>query len=117
MAYINKEDTEIKRAKIKALMPSKEGWKLSITNEDYTCLKVSILQAPFEIRVNPDNERENITYHNLEERKNGVEILKKMMEIIDEGNFDKNDIMTDYFHVGFYTRVSIGEWDKPFKIK
>lgn len=30
-------------------------------------------------------------------------------------NFDKSDIMTDYFHVGWYIDVNVGKWDKPYE--
>jgi len=31
-----------------------------------------------------------------------------------EQNFDKSDIMTDYFHVGWYIDINIGQWNKPY---
>lgn len=31
-----------------------------------------------------------------------------------EANFDKSDIMTDYFHVGWYISINVGQWDKPY---
>jgi len=30
------------------------------------------------------------------------------------GNFDKSDVQTDYFHVGWYMSVNLGKWDKPY---
>jgi hypothetical protein len=32
----------------------------------------------------------------------------------DEENFDNSDIMTDYFHVGWYIDINIGSWEKPY---
>jgi hypothetical protein len=34
--------------------------------------------------------------------------------ILQAGNFDESDAMTDYFHVGFYSAINIGNWEKPF---
>ena len=34
----------------------------------------------------------------------------------DDANFDKSDIMTDYFHVGWYIDISIGTWKKPYEL-
>lgn len=31
-----------------------------------------------------------------------------------EGNWDNSDIMTDYFDVGWYIDINLGEWDKPY---
>jgi hypothetical protein len=31
-------------------------------------------------------------------------------------NFDNSDSMTDYFHVGWYTNINIGKWDRPYQV-
>ena len=31
-----------------------------------------------------------------------------------EQNFDKSDIQTDYFYVGWYIDISVGRWNKPY---
>ena len=42
------------------------------------------------------------------------EFLLKANQILQEGNFDNSDSMTDYFHVGFYSEINIGNWEKDF---
>jgi hypothetical protein len=32
------------------------------------------------------------------------------------GNWDKSDIQTDYFDVGWYIDVNVGRWDKPYAL-
>lgn len=32
----------------------------------------------------------------------------------DDENFDKSNIQIDYFHVGWYLSINIGEYDKPY---
>jgi len=44
-----------------------------------------------------------------------LEFLGKAFDILNQGNWDKSDIQTDYFNVGWYVSVNIGEWDKPYK--
>jgi len=43
-----------------------------------------------------------------------LDCLKELIEVLNTGNYDKSDAMTDYFNVGFYVDVNIGTWDKPY---
>lgn len=45
-----------------------------------------------------------------------LEFIQKADAIMNEGNFDKSDLMTDYFHVGWYTAINIGRYNKPYKL-
>lgn len=42
--------------------------------------------------------------------------LSEVIPAMNDGNFDKSDIMTDYFHVGWYVGVNIGKWNKPYEV-
>ena len=42
------------------------------------------------------------------------ELLRKIISTLNTGNFDHSDIQTDYFHVGWYCDVNIGQWDQPY---
>lgn len=44
-----------------------------------------------------------------------LEFLTKAIDILYEGNHDNSDIQSDYFDVGWYVDVNIGQWDKPYK--
>lgn len=44
----------------------------------------------------------------------GHNILKRVVEIADEYNYDESDIQTDYYSVNFSFDISIGKWDKDF---
>lgn len=43
-----------------------------------------------------------------------LEFLKKAFAVLNNGNHDNSDISTDYFDVGWYVNVRIGEWNKPY---
>ncbi len=45
------------------------------------------------------------------------DFLIEVHEAMNNGNHDRSDIQTDYFDVGWYVRVSIGRWDKPYIIE
>lgn len=44
----------------------------------------------------------------------GHALLKRVVEIVNQYNYDNSDPMTDYFDTNFYLDLSLGKWDKPF---
>lgn len=44
----------------------------------------------------------------------GHDLLKRVVEIADQYNYNDSDSMTDYYSVNFSFHVSLGRWDKPF---
>ena len=55
------------------------------------------------------------SYH-TEDQFNGVcrDFLLEAFIALNIENFDHSDIQSDYFHVGWYSQISIGRWDKPY---
>ena len=45
-----------------------------------------------------------------------LEFLSEVIPLMNIGNHDRSDIMTDYFDVGWYVDVNIGKWDKPYEV-
>lgn len=43
--------------------------------------------------------------------------LAEVLTVMNEGNHDRSDAMTDYFDVGWYVDVNIGRWDKPYALE
>ena len=43
-----------------------------------------------------------------------LKFLNEVMPLMNKGNHDNSDLMTDYFDVGWYVDVNIGKWDKPY---
>jgi hypothetical protein len=46
-----------------------------------------------------------------------LKFLSEVMPLMNKGNHDNSDIMTDYFDVGWYVDVNIGKWDKPYVLE
>ena len=40
--------------------------------------------------------------------------LSEVIPAMNAGNWDKSDIQSDYFNVGWYVSVNIGKWNKPY---
>lgn len=47
--------------------------------------------------------------------KQGYELFKRVVEIINQYNYDNSDSQTDYSDVNFYVHLSIGKWNKDYK--
>lgn len=117
MAYLKKETCAQIRAKIREEFPATDGWKISVVNDNLSVLDVTILSAP--VRFCEKDSRSISEYH-LDEYKH-ADLLKKLVGIMNgdflpegERNFNKSESQVDYFHVGWYIRLSQGAWDRPF---
>ena len=42
--------------------------------------------------------------------------LSEVLAVMNQGNHDRSDIQTDYFDVGWYVDVNIGQWNKPYAL-
>jgi hypothetical protein len=40
--------------------------------------------------------------------------LEEVINAMNDGNWDRSDIMTDYFDKGWYIDVNIGRWNRPY---
>jgi len=45
-----------------------------------------------------------------------LKFLKEVFAVLNGGNHDNSDIQTDYFDVGWYVDVNVGQWDKPYTL-
>jgi len=43
--------------------------------------------------------------------------MQEVFAAMNDGNWDKSDIQSDYFNVGWYVDVNIGKWDKPYTVE
>src|SRR5690349_24044138 len=46
-----------------------------------------------------------------------LKVLLDAKAALNTDNFDKSDIQSDYFHVGFYAYMHIGGFERPFTVK
>ena len=45
-----------------------------------------------------------------------LELIKQIFNALNTDNFDKSDVMSDYFHVGHYVDLNIGKYNKPYEL-
>ena len=123
MPYITKDQVKAKRAALKAALPA---YKLSVTTEHYSGIKVAIMAGPIDFgteytQLNPyidyREERYNSTTGEWDSNPHIQDVLDIVMPILNEGKGEGFED-SDYGHVpDYYTWVHIGKWDKPYQVK
>ena len=122
MPYLSKEETAKRRKAIRAEFPD---YKISVRTMDYSSIQVNIKSGPIDLlqgAAEHDQERgyEQVNhfwygdhYEDYPEKK---EFLDKIMEIVNKGN-GTAFVDGDYGNIPeFYVRISIGDWDSPYKV-
>ncbi len=126
MAYITAKET---RAIKKKLVESFPDFKFSVRNEHHSSVAVTILSGPVRFNYTEEARRTSASMYNVTSEKEpdylqlnhyylenytNANILHEMYDILNDGNYDNSEPMTDYFDVGFYVNLSMGSWDKPY---
>jgi len=111
MAYMNQEKKKALAPLIKSIC-KKHGIKATIGVKDYSTLNLNVKSGSIDFGTDSVNE-----YWYKEHFADNPEALAFLSEVIPAmniGNFDKSDIQTDYFHVGWYINVNLGKYDTPY---
>lgn len=65
--------------------------------------------AKFGIQVNPYWYKDHFTGE-------AKKFLSEVIPAMNSGNHDNSDIQSDYFDVGWYVDVNVGQWNKPYTV-
>jgi len=126
MAYFSQENKASKAPAIKAIL-KKYGLKGSLSVNNHSTLVLTIKEGKIDfvkdfndtcvnnprfipvkyVDVNPYWYKEHFTG-------TAKDCLTELLDVMNIDNFDKSDIQTDYFSVGWYVDIKIGNWDKPY---
>jgi len=131
MAYVSQKDKKLLAPGIKKVL-KKYGLRGTIGVDHHSTLVVNIWEGNIDFiggwgkNQNINREEHQVDgYIQVNEywiennysgaAKNCLMELKEAMNGCEEiQNFDKSDIMTDYFHVGWYISINIGTWEKDY---
>ena len=125
MAYINQEDKKRLAPNIKAVL-KKYGVKGSISISHHSNLVVRLKEGKVDLygeKVNPDNwcgshGSDSVNTYHIDSQFTGVskDFLNELHAAMNDGNWDKSDVMTDYFNVGWYSDIVVGNnsANKPY---
>ena len=122
MAYVSQELKAKIAPKVKAIL-KKYKVKGSLAVNHHSTLVLNIKEGAldmykdfaksedaekFGIQVNPYWYKEHFSGKTKA-------FLSEVIPAMNDGNWDKSDVQSDYFNVGWYVSVNIGKWNKPYQ--
>ena len=124
MPYINKEQKAEKTVRLKAL--AKEyGIKATVARDNHDTIalnisggKIDFFGSYADVDTNYSSSYIQVNEYFIERDFTGIaqEFLLKAHAIMNEDNYNNSDAMIDYFERGWYIRINIGQWNKPYKL-
>ncbi len=128
MAYVS-QDLKAKLApKIKAIC-KKYGVKATLSVRNHLSLVLTVKSGKIdfindygdtpETRADAEKFGIQVNPYHYKSHFNGeaYHFLSEVIPAMNAGNWDKSDIQTDYFNVGWYVDVNIGKWNKPYALE
>lgn len=134
MAFMSQEKKKQIAAALKIAMKG-TGVKYSLAVNHYSTLVMNIKSGPVDFIANAqevaDSKPRGMFAGNLGRPKSiqvntywykehftgqALAILEKAIPVLNTGNHDRSDIQSDYFDVGWYVNVNIGQWNKPYEV-
>jgi len=111
MAYMNQEKKKALAPLIKSIC-KKHGIKATIGVKDYSTLNLNVKSGSIDFGT--DSVNEYWYEEHFADNPDALAFLSEVIPAMNVGNFDKSDIQTDYFHVGWYINVNLGKYDTPY---
>jgi hypothetical protein len=134
MAYVSQEMKAKLAPRIKDIC-KKHGVKATLAVRHHSTLVLNIRQGSIDFignfnsvagdRARPDHlpfqpatKSIDVNTYWYKEHFSGaaLKFLNEVMPVLNDGNWDKSDVQTDYFNVGWYVDINIGQWDKPYAL-
>ena len=126
MAYMNQE-RKAKIAPVVKAICTKYGVKASLAVNNYSTLVLNIKSGKIDFFNNynrivgdhrdylaKDSMQVNTYWYQNHFDGEAKKFLSEVIEAMNDGNHDNSDIQIDYFDVGWYVNVNIGQWNKPY---
>lgn len=123
MAYMNQERKAELAKEIAKVMPP--AWKYTLAVRHHSTLVLTIRQADADLigeNLVVQAREQGIGYRSLNEHHLPGEYSGKLLKIFESikgamcvGNWDKSDVQSDYFDVGWYIDINVGRYDAPFR--
>jgi hypothetical protein len=137
MAYMSQERKSEIAPKVKSIL-NKYGIKGSLSVRNHSTLSLTLKSGKIDLIENYIATESNVLHGRkmdqgqidylrknraidvnpywFKEHFNGVAkaFLTEVLEAMNVGNWNKSDIQSDYFNVGWYVDVNIGKWNKPY---
>lgn len=133
MAYVSQELKARLAPRVRAVL-AEYGLKGTVSVHNHRTLVLTVRQGEIDFignynqvagelyahtgRFTPAEDNLDINPYHYEKQFDGkaLEFLKKVMAVMNDGNYDNSDLQSDYFSVGWYVDINIGRWDRPYAL-
>jgi len=133
MAYIDQAKKSELSVAVKKIL-ARNGLKGSLSISNHTTLTLTISQGAIDFIDNCNKTCSNdlsqpmfrpitsgemdVNVYHIDRHFTGKAqlVLNQLRAAMMKGNHDDSDVMTDYFDVGWYVRIQIGKWNKPYTL-
>jgi hypothetical protein len=115
MAYMSQEH-KAKIVKLAKPILEKYRMKATFSVDHHSTIVCTLKAGPLEFV--PQYDGESINHYYLNDRFSGdkLQFLTELKQAMNDGNWDNSDPMTDYFDVGHYINIKVGQYQKPYKV-
>ena len=116
MAYMTQEMKKELAPNIRKILKKYDA-KGTLSINHHTELILTIKSSPFKL-LDGDDQYSNVNVYHIDKHYDGKarDFINEVHDAMMVGNYDKSDIMSDYFNVGWYTDIRIGTYDNPYKM-
>ena len=135
MAFMSQDNKRLLEVGIKAIL-TKYGLKGSLSVRHYSTLVLNIKSGKIDfirnfnevglqsnINRNQDDRFQdakgyiqvNEFWYHEHFSGQAKECLGELIHAMNIGNHDNSDVQTDFFDIGWYSDINIGQWDKPYQ--
>jgi hypothetical protein len=115
MAYMSQEKKKALTPAIKEIC-KKHGINATIAVNHHSTLVLNIKSGCIDFghdhhQVNPYWYREHFADNDA-----ALDFLSELVPAMNDGNWNRSDSSVDYFDVGWYIDINIGNWGKPYQL-
>jgi len=115
MAYVSQDKKKIIAAALKVTLKDRPDIKYTLSVDHLSTINFNCKSGPKSF--NPDNKeyiRVNEYYIKENFAPEAAALLIAIRDALNTGNHDNSDSQTDYFDVGHYININIGNRNTPF---
>ena len=115
MAFFNQDMKKELAPSIQAIC-KKFGIKASIAVRHHSTLVLNIKSGKIDFDDSKGDFHYQVNQYHIKNHFSGksCEFLSEVYSAMMVGNHDNSDIMTDYFDIGFFIDINIGQYEKPY---
>lgn len=124
MAYMNQEKKKIIADALKAALKG-ENIKYTLSVRNHSTIVMTIKESRFDWigqkrtvseYITAETTHYNVNPYHYKAGLHGdeLEVMTKIITALNTNNYDRSDIMTDYYECGHYVEILIGTYDKPY---